>query len=47
MLNTLPVTQQLLHSRINNFPHEKCGAGCFVKNQHNEGSVEFGGNMRK
>lgn len=41
-----PVTQQLLLSRIDNFPHEKCSAGCFVRNQYNEGPVEFYGNRR-
>lgn len=41
-----PVIQQLLLSRINNFPHEKCGAGCFVRNQHNERPVEFDCNWR-
>lgn len=41
-----PVTQQLLLSRIDNFPHEQCGAGFFVRNQDKEGPVEFDGNRR-
>lgn len=40
------ITQQLLLSRVDYFPHEKRSAGFFVRNQDKEGLVEFDGNRR-